>query len=42
MKEHMDLDVSGVLRYEYDLTKAGDMMMEVIDAQLTVVSAPLR
>jgi len=30
MKEHIDLDVSGLLRYEYDLTKAGDMMMEVI------------
>ena len=30
MKEHMDLDVSGLLRYEYDLTKAGDMMMDVI------------
>jgi (2R)-sulfolactate sulfo-lyase subunit beta len=31
MKEHMDLDVSGLLRYEYDLTKAGDMMMDVIE-----------
>ena len=30
MKEHIDLDVSGLLRYEYDLTKAGDMMMDVI------------
>ncbi|CAB5006240.1 MAG: D-galactarate dehydratase [Actinobacteria bacterium] len=30
MKEHVDLDVSGLLRYEYDLTKAGDMMMDVI------------
>jgi (2R)-sulfolactate sulfo-lyase subunit beta len=30
MTEHIDLDVSGLLRYEYDLTKAGDMMMDVI------------
>ena len=30
MKEHIDLDVSGLLRYEYDLTKAGDMMMDII------------
>ena len=30
MREHIDLDVSGLLRYEYDLTKAGDMMMDVI------------
>jgi len=31
MTEHIDLDVSGLLRYEYDLTKAGDMMMDVIN-----------
>ena len=31
MKEHIDLDVAGLLRQEYDLTKAGDMMMEVIE-----------
>jgi len=31
MKEHIDLDVSGLLRQEYNLTKAGDMMMEVIE-----------
>jgi (2R)-sulfolactate sulfo-lyase subunit beta len=30
MREHIDLDVSGLLRYEYDLKKAGDMMMDVI------------
>jgi (2R)-sulfolactate sulfo-lyase subunit beta len=30
MTEHIDLDVSGLLRYEYDLKKAGDMMMDVI------------
>ena len=30
MSEHIDLDVSGLLRYEYDLKKAGDMMMDVI------------
>jgi len=31
MREHIDLDVSGLLRQEYNLTKAGDMMMEVIE-----------
>jgi len=31
MREHIDLDVSGLLRQEYDLVKAGDMMMEVIE-----------
>jgi len=31
MGEHIDLDVSGLLRYEYDLEKAGDMMMDVIE-----------
>ena len=31
MTEHIDLDVSGLLRYEYDLTKAGDYMMDVIE-----------
>ena len=31
MKEHIDLDVSGLLRQEYNLTNAGDMMMEVIE-----------
>ncbi|MCX6430997.1 MAG: UxaA family hydrolase [Actinobacteria bacterium] len=30
MREHVDLDVSGLLRYEYNLEKAGDMMMDVI------------
>ncbi|MDH6291353.1 UxaA family hydrolase [Rhodococcus opacus] len=31
MSEHMDLDCSGLLRREYDLTSAGDQLMEVID-----------
>jgi len=31
MPEHIDLDVSGLLRQEYNLTKAGDMMMDVIE-----------
>ncbi len=31
MTEHIDLDVSGLLRREYDLTSAGDHLMEVID-----------
>lgn len=31
MTEHIDLDVSGLLRREYDLTSAGDQLMEVID-----------
>ncbi len=31
MTEHMDLDVSGLLRYEYDLTSAGDKMMSVVE-----------
>ncbi len=31
MTEHMDLDVSGLLRYEYDLTTAGDKMMSVVE-----------
>jgi (2R)-sulfolactate sulfo-lyase subunit beta len=39
MSEHMDLDCSGLLRREYDLTTAGDQLMEVIartvDGRLT-------
>lgn len=31
MSEHIDLDCSGLLRREYDLTSAGDQLMEVID-----------
>jgi (2R)-sulfolactate sulfo-lyase subunit beta len=31
MTEHIDLDVSGLLRFEYSLTEAGDRLMEVID-----------
>lgn len=31
MSEHIDLDCSGLLRREYDLTAAGDRLMEVID-----------
>lgn len=31
MGEHMDLDCSGLLRREYDLTSAGDRLMETID-----------
>ena len=31
MSEHVDLDCSGLLRREYDLTTAGDKLMEVID-----------
>ncbi|ABG99891.1 possible sulfolactate sulfo-lyase large subunit (plasmid) [Rhodococcus jostii RHA1] len=31
MSEHMDLDCSGLLRREYDLTAAGDQLMAVID-----------
>lgn len=31
MGEHMDLDCSGLLRREYDLSDAGDRLMEVIE-----------
>jgi (2R)-sulfolactate sulfo-lyase subunit beta len=31
MAEHIDLDCSGLLRREYDLTSAGDLLMEVVD-----------
>ncbi|MBO0803198.1 MAG: UxaA family hydrolase [Nocardiopsaceae bacterium] len=31
MSEHIDLDCSGLLRRECDLTEAGDQLMEVID-----------
>jgi (2R)-sulfolactate sulfo-lyase subunit beta len=31
MPEHMDLDVSGLLRQDYGLTDAGDQLMEVVD-----------
>lgn len=31
MSEHMDLDCSGLLRREYDLSVAGDQLMDVID-----------
>ncbi|MBI3428801.1 MAG: UxaA family hydrolase [Actinobacteria bacterium] len=30
MREHVDLDVSGLLRFEYSLKEAGDQMMDVI------------
>ena len=31
MREHIDLDVSGLLRFEYSLKEAGDKMMSVIE-----------
>lgn len=31
MSEHVDLDCSGLLRRDYDLTAAGDKLMDVID-----------
>jgi len=31
MSEHMDLDCSGLLRRDYDLTSAGDQLMEIAD-----------
>jgi (2R)-sulfolactate sulfo-lyase subunit beta len=31
MPEHMDLDVSGLLRQDYGLTDAGDQLMSVVD-----------
>lgn len=31
MGEHMDLDCSGLLRREYDLSEAGDRLMEVVE-----------
>lgn len=31
MGEHIDVDVSGLLRMEYSLTSAGDRLMECID-----------
>jgi (2R)-sulfolactate sulfo-lyase subunit beta len=31
MPEHMDLDVSGLLRQDYGLTEAGDRLMSVVD-----------
>lgn len=31
MAEHIDVDVSGLLRREYDLSQAGDRLMHVID-----------
>ncbi|WP_031470064.1 UxaA family hydrolase [Sciscionella sediminilitoris] len=31
MAEHIDLDCSGLLRREYDLTSAGDQLMSVLD-----------
>lgn len=34
MSEHIDLDCSGLLRQEYDLTTAGDHLMEVIDRSI--------
>ncbi|MHA6630421.1 UxaA family hydrolase [Pseudonocardia sichuanensis] len=34
MSEHIDLDCSGLLRREYDLTAAGDRLMEVIDRSI--------
>jgi hypothetical protein len=38
----LDLDVSGLLRYEYDLVKAGDMMMDVIYKTVNGLLAPLK
>ncbi len=31
MSEHIDLDVSGLLRMDYSLAEAGDRLMEVVD-----------
>jgi (2R)-sulfolactate sulfo-lyase subunit beta len=31
MAEHIDLDVSGLLRLEYDLVEAGNRLMEMVD-----------
>ena len=31
MREHMDLDVSGLLRQDYGLTEAGDELMSIVD-----------
>jgi (2R)-sulfolactate sulfo-lyase subunit beta len=31
MAEHIDLDVSGLLRQDYSLTEAGDRLMELVD-----------
>ncbi len=31
MSEHVDVDVTGLLRFEYSLTQAGDKLMSVID-----------
>jgi (2R)-sulfolactate sulfo-lyase subunit beta len=31
MSEHIDVDVSGLLRLDYGLTEAGDRLMEVVD-----------
>lgn len=31
MSEHIDLDVSGLIRQEYDLTEAGDRLMDIVD-----------
>jgi (2R)-sulfolactate sulfo-lyase subunit beta len=31
MSEHMDLDCSGLLNRDYDLTTAGDRMMEILE-----------
>ncbi|MPY78242.1 MAG: D-galactarate dehydratase [Actinophytocola sp.] len=31
MSEHIDLDCSGLLRRDYDLTQAGDLLMDVVD-----------
>jgi len=31
MSEHVDVDVSGLLRFEYDLPSAGDRLMAIID-----------
>ena len=38
MSEHMDLDCSGVLRREYDLTSAGGRLMESWIAQSMAAS----
>lgn len=34
MSEHMDLDCSGLLRREYDLSRAGDQLMDIVDRSI--------
>jgi (2R)-sulfolactate sulfo-lyase subunit beta len=35
MSEHVDLDVSGLLREEYGLKEAGDQLMEIVDRTIS-------